>query len=158
MGGKSSPPPAPDYTGAAQAQAASSAEVTQAQTNANRPDMVTPFGTSNWVNGGDNHWTNTINLTPASQEALTQQQTINAQRSTAAEGLASQATSALANPGNAFNTFLHFIVLAVLGRSILMFRNPARTISKLRALFSSSCSLLSSSISLLWRLSLPTRA
>lgn len=43
MGSKSSPP-APDYVGAAQAQAAGSVDAVRAQAQANRVDQVTPYG------------------------------------------------------------------------------------------------------------------
>lgn len=46
----SDPPPAPDYTGAANAQAQSSREVTEQQSWANRPDQFTPFGSQTWQN------------------------------------------------------------------------------------------------------------
>lgn len=46
--GKKSPPPAPDYTQAAQIQAQSSKDTTQQQTVANRPNIVTPWGTQTW--------------------------------------------------------------------------------------------------------------
>lgn len=49
-GGKGTQIQAPDYTGAAQAQAASSAKTTAAQTAANRPNINTPFGTQSWTN------------------------------------------------------------------------------------------------------------
>lgn len=48
MGGKSSPPPAPDYAGAAQATAAGNLEATRAATLANRVNQVTPYGTVTW--------------------------------------------------------------------------------------------------------------
>lgn len=41
---------APDYKGAAEAQGKSSAEAIKAQTVANRPNIVTPFGTQSWTN------------------------------------------------------------------------------------------------------------
>lgn len=46
--GKKSGPPAPDYTAAAQAQAASSKEVTNMQNWANRPDQFNPWGSVTW--------------------------------------------------------------------------------------------------------------
>ena len=49
-GGKATTVQAPDYTGAAQATAASSAATTAAQTAANRPNIITPFGTQSWSN------------------------------------------------------------------------------------------------------------
>lgn len=49
-GGKGTTIESPDYTGAAQAQAASSEKVTAAQTQANRPNIITPFGSQTWQN------------------------------------------------------------------------------------------------------------
>jgi len=83
-------PEAPDYTGAAEAQAASSREVTEQQTWANRPTQVTPFGTQSWTSTPTydpttgqtlNRWTQTTTLDPDSQAALDAQQQLQAQRS-----------------------------------------------------------------------------
>lgn len=85
-----SAPEAPDYTGAAEAQAASSREVTEQQTWANRPTQVTPFGTVDWTSRPQwdpvtgqtlNRWTQTTTLDPESQAALDAQQRLQAQRS-----------------------------------------------------------------------------
>lgn len=46
--GNKSPPPAPDYTAAAERQAQSSREVTNMQTWANRPNTFTPWGSQTW--------------------------------------------------------------------------------------------------------------
>jgi len=48
----SSPPPAPDYKGAAEATAAGNLEAAQAVTQANRPNEYTPFGQKIWTNLG----------------------------------------------------------------------------------------------------------
>lgn len=85
-----SAPEAPDYTGAAEAQAESSREVTEQQTWANRPTQVTPFGTVDWTSHPQwdpvtgqtlNRWTQTTTLDPESQAALDAQQRLQAQRS-----------------------------------------------------------------------------
>lgn len=44
-----SPPPAPDYTGAAEATAEGALEAAQYQTRANRPDEYTPYGSRTWT-------------------------------------------------------------------------------------------------------------
>jgi len=44
-----SPPPAPDYTGAAEATAAGNLEAAQYATQANRPDEYTPYGSRTWT-------------------------------------------------------------------------------------------------------------
>lgn len=59
--GKQAPAP-PNYKGAAEAQGASSATNTAAQTNANRPNQSTPFGSSSWVQGPDGKWTQSSSL------------------------------------------------------------------------------------------------
>ena len=51
-----------------------------AQTEANRVNQYTPWGTTTW-NNNDGKWTQTINLSPAEQHALEQQQGIQSQRS-----------------------------------------------------------------------------
>jgi|ERR1044072_635799 DNA-binding transcriptional MerR regulator len=85
-----SAPAAPDYTGAAEAQAASSREVTEQQTWANRPNQITPFGTQSWQSTPTvdpttgqtlNRWTQTTTLDPDAQAALDAQQRLQAQRS-----------------------------------------------------------------------------
>jgi hypothetical protein len=79
--GKSAPA-APDYTGAAREQAQSSREVTEQQTWANRPDQVTPWGTTTWQNTPQwdpstrqyiNRWQQSTELNPESQRALNAQ-------------------------------------------------------------------------------------
>jgi hypothetical protein len=89
-------PPTQDYQGAAQQQAASSANVTEQQTVANRPDINTPFGNQTWqmtptydpVTGQMvSQWTQNTNLTPASQQALDSQQAITQNKSNLAQGL-----------------------------------------------------------------------
>lgn len=96
MGGKGSTPPAPDYKGAAQEQAASSREATTAATWANRPTQNTPFGSSTWNTGtkvdpstGQNvtTWEENITLDPATKQALDSQQALQQQRSDLAGGM-----------------------------------------------------------------------
>src|SRR3954471_8470218 len=84
-GGKGAAPAAPDYTGAARAQADSSKEVTRDATYANRPTINTPWGSQTWTSGSQidpstgqsvTDWTQNINLNPQAQEALNSQQAI----------------------------------------------------------------------------------
>lgn len=91
-----SAPEAPDYTGAAEAQAESSREVTEQQTWANRPDQITPFGSQTWANTPTrdpttgqtlNRWTQTTTLDPRSQNALDSQLQLQQQRSGLAGGM-----------------------------------------------------------------------
>lgn len=50
MGSKSAPPPAPDYKGAAEATAAGNRVAAQQTTVANRPNIITPYGSQTWAN------------------------------------------------------------------------------------------------------------
>lgn len=109
-GGKgSAAPPAPDYAGAANVQAASSKEATTTQNWANRPTINTPWGSQTWGAGSTTDpstgqavtdWTQNINLTPQSQQALNDQQQITAGRSGIAKGLMGQVANATATPFN----------------------------------------------------------
>ena len=79
MGGKASAPPAPDYLGAATAQAQASEKATNAQNYANRPVVNTPFGTQSWDTNavidpatGQKYtqWTQNTTLAPGLADAL----------------------------------------------------------------------------------------
>ena len=59
QGDKKNAPPPPDYRGAAEAQADSSATATAQQTQANRPDQTTPFASSQWRQNPDGSWNQT---------------------------------------------------------------------------------------------------
>lgn len=92
---KQTPAP-PDYTGAANAQAQSSRDVTEQQTWANRPTINTPFGQQTWevkptwdptTGTYLNAWTQNTNLTPESQAALDAQMRITQGKSDIAENL-----------------------------------------------------------------------
>lgn len=50
MGSKSAAPPAPDYKGAAEATAAGNRVSAQQTTVANRPNIITPYGSQSWAN------------------------------------------------------------------------------------------------------------
>lgn len=106
QGGKGSPP-APDYTGAANAQAAASKEITRDTTYANRPSINTPWGSQTWNTGqtvdpssGQNvtSWTQDISLSPDQRAAEADQQEITRGRSAAAKNLLGQATNAFGSP------------------------------------------------------------
>lgn len=105
---KSTPAP-PDYGAAAEAQAASSREVTEQQTWANRPTINTPFGQQTWEvtpvwdpSTGQylNTWTQNTNLTPESQSALDSQMRLQQGRSNLAEGLLGRAQQEYGQPMN----------------------------------------------------------
>lgn len=61
------PPPAPDYTGAAQATGASALENTRAQASLNRPDINTPLGSQSWKMIGPDQYEQNITLSPEGQ-------------------------------------------------------------------------------------------
>lgn len=102
-------PAAPDYTGAAQQQAASSREVTEQQTWANRPTINTPFGQQTWEvkpqwdpSTGQyiNSWTQNTNLTPESQSALDSQMRIQQGKSNLAESMLGRSQGEFGQPMN----------------------------------------------------------
>lgn len=79
MGGKGSAPAAPDYLGAATAQAQASERATTAQNFANRPTINTPLGGQSWATGQSidpatgqpvTTWTQNTTLSPGLQAAL----------------------------------------------------------------------------------------
>lgn len=72
MGGKSDPPPAPNYTQAANATAAGNLANARYATLANRPNVYTPLGNQTWTNRGDK-WTSRVSLSPQAQQTLNRQ-------------------------------------------------------------------------------------
>jgi hypothetical protein len=83
-------PPAPDYTGAANAEAAASKEIATQQTWANRPNQYTPWGSTTWNAGAGvdpstgqpiTNWTQQQQLNPQLQSSLDQQLAIQNQKS-----------------------------------------------------------------------------
>jgi len=95
MGGKASAPPAPDYLGAATAQAQASEKATRAQNYANRPVINTPFGGQSWSTDavidpatGEKvtQWTQNTTLAPGLADALDYQIDTQVGRSQLASG------------------------------------------------------------------------
>src|SRR6185369_1217153 len=87
---------APDYEAAAERTGESSKENTNMQTWANRPDQVTPFGTTKWDSTAMidpatgqrvTQWTQNTSLTPESQKALEDQFAVQSGRSDIARQL-----------------------------------------------------------------------
>ena len=99
MGKKSEPPPPPDYTSLAKQSAADQNALLDKQTVANRPNQVTPWGSSSWTRNGDN-WTETQALNPAEQRQLDTKRGFDAQMQTAQTGLLGKATDSLGKPMN----------------------------------------------------------
>jgi hypothetical protein len=104
-GGKSSA--APDYTGAAGVQAASSKEATTAQNWANRPTINTPWGSQTWdasqtvdpaTGQPVTSWAQNINLSPEQAAALKGQQGITQGRTDLAGNMMGQVANATAAP------------------------------------------------------------
>lgn len=74
MGSSPKQPPAPDYTGAAQATGASNLENTRLQAELNRADVNTPLGSQTWTMTGPDQYRQDINLSPEQQKLFEQQQ------------------------------------------------------------------------------------
>lgn len=73
--GKSSTPPAPDYTGAAEKTAAGNLENSRITTKANRVDTYTPYGSLTYSQDPNDpdKWSSNIQLSPEQQQLLNQQ-------------------------------------------------------------------------------------
>jgi hypothetical protein len=108
MGSKSSPAP-PDYVGAAKEQAAASAELTNMQTYANRPEVSTPFGGQTWSTQAVTdpatgqqvtQWTQNTTLAPQLQQALDSQMAVQQGRSDLAQGFMQNVANSYQNPFN----------------------------------------------------------
>ena len=96
--GKKSPPPAPDFTKAAELQAQSAKDNLATQTAANRPNQVTPWGQQTWSstpgqNGQSDQWTQTTTLSPQQQQALDSQMNVSNLRSQGASAMLRNALS-----------------------------------------------------------------
>jgi hypothetical protein len=90
MGKKSGPPPAPDYTGAAEKTAASNQDAQTRADWANRPNQVTPFGSQTWDSSAMvdpatgkpvTSWTQTTQVAPELMKGLQEQQQLQTGRS-----------------------------------------------------------------------------
>lgn len=109
MGGKATPPPPPDYKGAAEATAESSRIATNQQMYFNRPEINTPFGSESWTYQpttdpvtGEQYTTANLesSLTPLSQEALDAQLKIQAERSGFASNLLGRVEEGFQDPAD----------------------------------------------------------
>jgi hypothetical protein len=92
-------PATPDYVGAAQQTAQSSADTTEAQTVANRPNINTPWSQQTWnatptwdptTGTYVNQWTENTNLAPQAQTALNNEMGVASNQSQAADTLSAQ--------------------------------------------------------------------
>lgn len=91
-----SPPPAPDYTGAAQATAAGNLEAARFATKANRIDQHTPYGNQVFTDLGDDKWRSDISLAPEAKDTLDAQLSLS-------KGLGNLGTSALDRTTGAYD-------------------------------------------------------
>lgn len=91
------PPPSPDPTATIAAQTQSNLQTA----DANRTNLVTPTGSSNWTVGPDGRWTQTSSLNPSGQRVLEGTQGV-------AEGLLPTAQSLAGQVGPAATTPLNF--------------------------------------------------
>ena len=107
MGGKGSAPAAPNYTGAAQVQAAASRELTDVQNWANRPNQNTPWGSTSWsARAGTDPatgkpitlWTQNTTLAPQLQDALNDQMAIQSGKSDLAQGFMGRVANEFSQP------------------------------------------------------------
>lgn len=78
-------PPAPDYTGAAQATAQGNLDAIKYQTEANRVNQYTPYGSSTWSKDPYGRWTQTETLSPELAAALQSQMNVQQGRSALAD-------------------------------------------------------------------------
>ena len=102
-----SSPPAPDYTGAAQATGQASQQAIEQQNWANRPTVNTPFGQQSWqitptwdptTNQYINQWTQNTKLTDPAQNALDSQLQIQQGRSDIANDILPDVGQQLSTP------------------------------------------------------------
>jgi hypothetical protein len=101
MGKSSSPPPAPDYAGAATATAQGNLEATRAATEANRINQYTPYGSLTYSRDPnaatpDSGWSQSINLNDVGQKLLDYQ-------NNASLGLGEQTGQALDRVGDSLS-------------------------------------------------------
>jgi hypothetical protein len=111
--GKSSPPPAPDYAGAARTQGASNVQTAIAEGILNRPNEITPYGSRTWqqvgsqtVNSSDPSlqpvdvplYQSNVNLTPLGQQRFDQEQRIIGNLGNVAESGLDRVSSAVNSP------------------------------------------------------------
>jgi hypothetical protein len=109
MGKKSAPPPAPDYTQAAERTAQSSQEAQTRADWANRPTINTPWGQQSWqAQAGTDpstgqpitNWTQNLTLSPQQQAALNAQMALEQGRSELGQSFMGRVQDAYSKPFN----------------------------------------------------------
>ena len=105
--GKSSAPPAPDYTAAAQQTASGNLEAARYATKANRANQYTPYGSLTWAQDANNpdSWTQSINLNNTGQQLLDASN----RSSLGLAGLQDNATQRVANKKVEVTIFIHLL-------------------------------------------------
>jgi hypothetical protein len=88
----------PNYTQLAQQTTDSANAAANKTTLANRPNVNTAQGSSNWTQGPNGEWTNTQTLNPADQQRLDATRTLQQGQIGTAQGLLGQAQNTMANP------------------------------------------------------------
>jgi hypothetical protein len=99
MGKESSPPPAPDYVGAAYAQGTANVDAARASAKLSNPNVYTPYGSQTVTYNGDVP-TVTQSLTPTSQRTLDAQQAVKYQLANLGQKGAGIASNVLDKPFN----------------------------------------------------------
>lgn len=94
----STPPPAPDYAGIAQQQAQMQRQNMDAQTRANRPNQIGPWGSTTWSQDAAGNWTQSTQLAQPMQRALDQQMSIQNQRSSLANNVLGRVAQDISRP------------------------------------------------------------
>lgn len=100
-GGKSSPPPAPDYTSAAIAQSAGDQATARTTAKANRVSQYTPYGNlvyTNGINGDPDLWRADVTLSPDQSYLLNKQNLVSKGLADVSQTGLDYVKSALANP------------------------------------------------------------
>lgn len=101
MASSPKPAPAPDYVGAANATAAGNLEAVKYQTEANRVNQYSPWGSSTWTKDKDGKWTQTETLAPELQAALNSQLAIQQGKSDQAQSMLQSVKDSYSQPFNA---------------------------------------------------------
>lgn len=111
--GKSDPPPAPDYAGAARTQGAANVQTAIAEGILNRPNEITPYGSRTWNQIGTQSvassdpslrpvdvplYESSVNLTPLGQQRFNQEQRIIGNLGDTAESSLGRVSNAMASP------------------------------------------------------------
>lgn len=98
MSKENDPPPAPDYTAAAQQTAAGDLAGARAAASANRPNEYTPFGAKTWLQTGPDSWSSSISLSPVQQQIFDTNQSGQLDMANVGRQATNAAGAAISNP------------------------------------------------------------